>query len=147
MSELLLEDCPVIGEVGPRPDGLDAPYWEGLREGRLLLQRCGACATWIWAPQWSCPACRTLAPSWAATEARGVVYSWTRTWQPFVPQFRETLPYLTVLVELPQAGGRRLLGLLLGDQERDPVLGEELVGVVQPPSEITGGAAVLRWRR
>ena len=27
----------------PMPDGLDAPFWEGLDDDRLLLQRCNAC--------------------------------------------------------------------------------------------------------
>ena len=29
----------------PEPDGLSAPYWAGLREGRLLVQRCSGCGT------------------------------------------------------------------------------------------------------
>ena len=32
--------CPA---PAPQPDGLDAPFWEGLRSERLLLQRCNAC--------------------------------------------------------------------------------------------------------
>lgn len=147
MTELTLERCPVIGPVGPRPDGLDVPFWDGLAAGELRLQRCGSCGTWIWAPQWVCPSCHALEPGWEAVPARGRIHTWTRTWQPFVPAFADLLPYLTVVVELPHAGGRRLLGLLLGDQGRDPVIGEEVVGVVQEPSEITGGSAVLRWAR
>ncbi len=30
----------------PEPDGLAAPYWAGLREERLLVQRCTHCGTW-----------------------------------------------------------------------------------------------------
>lgn len=138
---------PVIGTIGPRPDGLDTPYWDALAEGRLALQRCGACATWIWGPQWACPSCRTLEPGWDDVPLRGTVFSWTRTWQPFVPQFRELLPYVTVLVELPDAAGRRVLGLLLGDPGTDPVIGERLTGVIQPASDLTGGVPVLRWER
>lgn len=142
-----LATAPVIGPIGPRPDGLDAPYWDGLAEGRLLLQHCAGCGTWIWGPQWACPSCRALEPGWDEVPPAGVVFSWTRTHQPFVPEFREVLPYVTVLVELPDAGGRRVLGLLLDDDGADPVIGERVRGVIQPPSDLTSGHAVLRWKR
>jgi len=148
--------APVIGPVGPLPDGRDAPFWDGLASRRLLIQRCAGCAAWIWGPQWNCPECHRFDPDWVEVEPRGRVFTWTRTWQPFAPEFAELTPYVTVVVELPHAGGRRLLGLLLnGDGVRgagvagaeDPVLGEDLEGVFQPGSELTGGTAVLRWRR
>ena len=79
--------------------------------------------------------------------AKGTVFTWTRTWQPFVPEFAESLPYITVVVELEGAGGTRLVGILLGDQRRDPELGEPVEGVIQLASELTSGVPVLRWQR
>ena len=38
-------------------DGADAPYWNGLAEGRLLLPRCGGCETWLWPAVSRCGAC------------------------------------------------------------------------------------------
>jgi uncharacterized protein len=142
-----LEEAPVIGQIGPRPDGLDAPYWEGLAQGRLLLQRCAGCRDWIWGPLWMCPSCHKVDPVWEAVEPAGQIFAWTRTWQKFAPEFAAHVPYVTVLVELPHAGGRRLLGLLLGNDRVDPQLGEPVEGIIQPPSALTTGAAVLRWRR
>jgi uncharacterized OB-fold protein len=131
---------PVIGKVGPRPDGIDAPFWAALAGGELKLQRCSICRTWIWGPQWVCPECRTMEPGWEATPMRGTIFTWTRTHQPFVPDFKDHLPYVTVVVELPGAGGRRLLGLLLGDTP--PRIGDPVEGVI----EDVDGVAVLRWR-
>ncbi|MHB8694805.1 MAG: Zn-ribbon domain-containing OB-fold protein [Solirubrobacteraceae bacterium] len=150
MTSRSLAYAPVIGHVGPMPDGRDGPFWDGLERGRLMIQRCPACATWIWGPQWNCPECHRFSPDWTEVQPHGRVFTWTRTWQNFTPEFAELTPYVTVVVELPQAGGRRLLGLLLAfgdDALVDPVLGEELEGVFQPAGELTGGAAVLRWRR
>ena len=56
-------------------------------------------------------------------------------------------PYVTVLVEFRDAGGRRLLGLLADDRSDDPVIGAAVEGVIQPPSSVTSGHPVLRWRR
>jgi uncharacterized OB-fold protein len=142
-----LERAPVIGRIGPQSDGRDVPFWEGLAQRQLLIQRCEGCGAWIWGPQWNCPDCLRFGPAWTEVEPRGRVFSWTRTWQRFAPEVAEATPYVTVVVELPGAGGRRLLGLLLGDDAIDPVIGEAVVGAFQTGSELTGGTAVLRWRR
>jgi uncharacterized OB-fold protein len=123
--------------IGPRPDGLDARFWEALSEGHLELQRCSACRAWIWGPQWVCPECHTLEPGWEATPMHGTIFTWTRTHHPFMDGFE--VPYTTVVVELPEAGGRRLLGLLLGDAP--PTIGASVEGVI----EDVDGVAVLRW--
>jgi hypothetical protein len=142
-----LAQAPVIGHVGAQADGRDTAFWDGLAHGRLLIQHCPACDTWIWGPQWNCPECHRFSPDWTEVQPRGTVFSWTRTWQRFAPEFAELTPYISVVVELTGADGRRLLGLLLGDDSVDPVIGEQLEGVFQPGSELTGGTAVLRWRR
>jgi uncharacterized protein len=143
-----LDHAPVIGRVGPQADGRDIPFWDGLVEGRLLIQRCPACGTWVWPAQWNCPECHRFSPDWTEVEPRGRVFSWTRTHQKFSAEFAELTPYISVVVELPlDSHPRRLLGLLLGDDRVDPVIGEEVEGVFQPGSELTGGTAVIRWRR
>jgi uncharacterized protein len=142
-----LEHAPVIGRIGPQADGRDFRFWEGLAAGRLLIQHCPGCGAWVWPAQVACPECHRFDPVWEPVEPRGIVFSWTRTWQKFTPEFASLTPYITVVVQLDGGGGTRLLGLLLGDDTVDPVLGEALEGVIQPGSELTGGTAVLRWRR
>jgi hypothetical protein len=139
----------VIGRVGPQADGRDIAFWEGLAHGRLLIQHCPACGTWIWGPQWNCPECHRFSPDWTEVQPRGTLFSWTRTHQKFAPEFAELTPYISVVVELAGNGPThpRLLGLLLGDDSVDPVIGEELEGIFQSGSDLTGGTAVLRWRR
>lgn len=152
---MILQNAPVTGSIGPRPDGLDLPYWSGLSEGRLVVQRCDACAAWIWGPMWICPHCRHDQLTWTEVDPSGRIYTWTRTYQPFSPEFADTVPYLAVLVELPHAGSIRLLGILLGDQERDPQIGEAVTGVFQRPDSAHEPIAepdaetptVLRWTR
>ena len=101
-----LEEVPVIGTIESLPDGLDQPYWDGLARGVVMIQRCPSCQTWIWGPRWLCPACLTPKPEWVEVEPNGRVFSWTRTWQKFAPEFADHVPYITVVVELPEAGGR-----------------------------------------
>ncbi|MBS9372053.1 Zn-ribbon domain-containing OB-fold protein [Rhodococcus sp. B50] len=138
-------EFPATSLAGPYADGLDLPYWEGLRAGELRLQRCGGCGLWIWGPRWMCGQCRTFDPAWVAVEPVGRVYSWSRTWHPFVPDLVDDLPYVTVLVELPHAGSRRVLGLLAEDGDTDITIGDAVTGIIQQPTDAPW--PVLRWRR
>jgi uncharacterized OB-fold protein len=115
---------PRFGVEGPAHTGIDSPYWDGLRQGELRIQRCAPCGRWIWGPQPICPACHTFDPRWERVEPVGVVFSWTRTWQRFHPSVQ--VPYLTVLVELPHPRRRRVIGLY--DGPREPVIGADVVG-------------------
>ncbi|WP_059021241.1 zinc ribbon domain-containing protein [Mycobacterium sp. M26] len=135
---------PWIDLTGPSPDGLDAPHWEGLRAGRLVLQQCSDCSSWIWSPRPICPQCHSFAISWRAVEPVGTVFSWTRTWQPFSPQSTGHLPYVVVLVALPAAGGRRVVGVLTPADGVTPRIGASVRGTIeQPPDEHHW--PLLRW--
>ncbi|PBC51968.1 DNA-binding protein [Rhodococcus sp. ACS1] len=136
---------PATALTGPYADGLDLPYWEGLRAGELRLQRCAECDLWIWGPRWMCGRCQTFDPEWVAVEPVGRVFSWSRTWHPFIPELAGELPYVTVLVELPHAGGRRVLGLLAESGDTDIAIGDAVAGIIQQPSEAPW--PLLRWQR
>ncbi|HVW44865.1 MAG TPA: zinc ribbon domain-containing protein [Amycolatopsis sp.] len=135
---------PRMNSTGPAEDGSDTPHWEGLREGELRIPRCDDCAEWIWPKRPICPRCHSFKVSWQAVEPAGRVFSWTRTWQPFAPEFSGHLPFVTVLAELPHAGGKRLLGVLLDADGVDPRAGEPVTAEFEAAPD--GGWPVLRWR-
>jgi uncharacterized protein len=62
-----------------------------------------------------------------------------------MPAYKDLIPYVTVLAELPQAGGSRVIGLLIGGEEGLKI-GAPVVGVFEPPSEKTQGLHAIRWR-
>jgi uncharacterized protein len=131
-------------EVHPFNGRADFPYWEGLGRGELLLQRCTGCARWSWPADWRCPQCGSYELGWEEVEPRGVVYSWIRTHLPFVAAYADLVPYVNVLVELPHAGGARLMGLLTGPEDGIDV-GAEVTGAFQPPTTRTLDLPVLTW--
>jgi len=133
---------PVIGEIGPSTDGSDEPFWTALESGTLELPQCRACARYVWPVSARCAGCGSTDIGWTAVDQRGRVYSWTRTWHAFAADVADHVPYLIVLVEVADTGVR-LLGMLLDDEVH---IGDEVEGVVQPPSQLTTGVAVLRWR-
>lgn len=123
----------------------DTPYWQGLAEGRLLMQQCQGCGRWRWPAVFRCGDCGAWDPPWREVALEGVVYSWTKTWHPFGGTEGIGTPFVTVLAELPHAGARRLLGLLEGD-EAALELGAPLKGGVGRTRFGDGNLPSLRWR-
>jgi len=116
----------------PLPDGLDAPYWEGTRAHQLRAQRCQACGTWQWGPEWICHACHAADVAWETiADPVGVVYSWERVWHPVHPALRNACPYVVLLVELPGAGGIRMVGNRVGDAHAPVVIGSRVTPVFE----------------
>ena len=70
---------------GPEPDGLSKPYWEGLKAGRLMIQRCSGCGLWQWGPEWICHSCHSFELAWEGVTAEGRIYSWERVWHAVHP--------------------------------------------------------------
>jgi uncharacterized protein len=94
-------------------------FWNGLREGKLLIQRCGGCGALRHPPRPMCPKCRSL--HWEAVESsgRGTVYSYVMPHEPRFPFF--DYPYIVVLVDLDE--GVRLVSNLFDIDPADVAVG------------------------
>lgn len=94
----------------PLPDDETSFFWEGARQGKLLILRCRDCGTYIHLPKPACRSCggSNLGP--AAVSGRGVVHTYTVTHKG-LPGF-ET-PFAVVLVELEEQKGLRLASNLV----------------------------------
>ncbi len=130
----------------PAPDGLDEPFWQGLRQEKLLLQRCRSCGTWQWGPEWICHECLSEDLAFDEVSGRGQIYSFERVWHPVHPALKEQGPYLIVLVEIPDAGHVRLVGNLLGDPEQDVVIGSGVEAVFEHHDDAEPAYTLLQWR-
>ena len=127
-------------------EGVAAPYWNGLREGVLRVQRCSTCGTWQFGGEWLCHHCHACDPVWVPVAPHGLIYSWERVWHPVHPALQGHGPYLAVLVELPHAGGLRMLGNLLGDPMQQVRIGAEVQGVFEHHPEADPAYSLLQWR-
>ena len=134
------------GLPAPAPSALDRPYWDGLREECLRVQRCRRCARFQWGPEWLCHRCLNFDLEFVEVEARGVIYSHQRVWHPVHPALREHGPYVIVLVELPHADNIRLVGNLLGDPRQALRIGAAVHGVFEHHLAATPAFSLLHWR-
>ena len=130
----------------PSPDGLDTPYWEGTRAHELRVQRCGHCGTHRWAPEWICHACHSFAIEWDTVAPTGILFASQRVWHPVTPTLADALPYVNVLVELPQAGGVRMLGNHAGDPHVDLTIGTAMDAVFEDHDDAEVPYTLVHWR-
>ena len=131
----------------PSPDGLDAPYWEGTRRHELWMQRCRACGTWQWGPEWICHACRSFDVGWQQVEpTTGLIYSWERIWHPVTPVLASACPYTVLLVELPGAGSVRTIGNLDGHAIEPFAIGDEVTPVFEDHDDAATPYTLVQWR-
>lgn len=128
------------------PDGLDEPFWSGLREEQLMLQRCGDCSGWQWGPEWCCHRCGSFEMNWEQAETRGVIYSHQRVWHPVHPALAEHGPYVVVLVELPSADEVRIVGNLLGDPRQPLEIGASVEAEFEHHADADPPFTLLQWR-
>jgi uncharacterized OB-fold protein len=136
------------GLPAPRParDGLDAPYWNGLQEETLLLQRCDACQRFQWGPEWICHRCHSFQLTYTPVATKGRVYSYERVWHPVHPALKDQGPYIVVLVELTQADNVRIVGNLLGDPQQAVPIGAAVQAVFEHHREADPAFTLLQWR-
>jgi len=108
----------------PEPTADTEPYWQGLREGRLLLQCCADCGKVRHYPRPVCPHCYSMRHQWREASGKGTVHSWTVAHHAFHPGFKPDLPYTLVTVDLEE--GVRLQAQLRGADAGALKLGREV---------------------
>jgi hypothetical protein len=130
----------------PEPDGVSAPYWNGLQ------QACCACSAAHTARPGSSglngsatPACNSTQPG-SRCRPSGLIFSWERIWHPAHPALKDHGAYLAVVVELPHAGRVRMVGNLLGDPLQQVRIGAEVQGVFEHHPEASQPYTLLQWR-
>ncbi len=129
----------------PTPDGLDAPYWEGLANDEIRIQHCRGCERWQWGPEWICHHCHCDDLAFRAVTGHGTVYSYERVWHPVHPALKDQGPYLIVLVELDDAPGVRMVGNLLGDPRQPVRIGAPVSAVFEHHREAQTPYTLVQW--
>lgn len=131
----------------PVPNELDAPFWLGLKENKLMIQRCASCKQWQWGPEWICHECLCFDLTFEEIEPLGTIYSHERIWHPAHPALNKQGPYVVVLVELKEANNVRIIGNLLGDPHQELVIGQAVSAVFEHHPDEDPAYSLLQWQR
>ena len=129
----------------PSPDGLDKPFWEGLGNEKIFIQKCNGCHKFQWGPEWICHRCHSDDLGYEQVSSEGVIYSYERVWHPVHPALKDQGPYLVVLVEFPDSDDVRVVGNLLGDPEQEVVIGSRVSAVFEHHKDQDTPFTLLQW--
>lgn len=88
-------------------DAVFAPYFDGLREGRLHVQWCPGCSRYQWPARSVCTGCLGSGLDWAEVQdPSATVFSWTVVHHARGTPFADGTPYAVALVELERENVR-----------------------------------------
>lgn len=96
----------------PAPDADSAALWQGLKEGKLLLQHCLDCGHVQYYQQGMCRRCGAERLEHRPASGRGKVHSFSVVHRAPGPAFKRDVPYAVLLVELEE--GPRMISSLVG---------------------------------
>lgn len=120
-----------------------APYWEGARDNKLLLQRCSDCGTLRFFPRYLCTECGSDNTDWVEAAGRGTVHSFTVVHRAAFPEFQAQTPYVVALVDLEE--GPRMMSNIVGDDALEVEIGDAVT--VEFEDRGSEGAKVPQFRR
>jgi uncharacterized OB-fold protein len=104
----------------PLPQPITAetkPFWDGLREQKLMLPKCCDCGRVFFYPRILCPHCHSRNVGWIQGSGRGKLYSFEIAYQTISRAFKVKPPYVLAMIELDE--GVRMLSNLV-EVEPDP---------------------------
>ncbi|AYC35127.1 acyl dehydratase [Pseudomonas cavernae] len=125
----------------PAPTEISAPFWEGLKAERLLIQQCNACQHWVFYPRRHCPSCLAHDLSWREVSGNAKLYSFTVTRIATLPDFADEMPQKLAVVELDE--GVRINTNLVGLEEDEIRIGMRLQPVFAEVDD--KGSRLLRF--
>jgi uncharacterized OB-fold protein len=96
----------------PQPMTPEAkPYWDGLKEGKLMLPRCQACGQAFFYPRVMCPRCQSREITWFQASGRGKLHAFGIGHQAFNKAFKVGPPYVLAMIEVEE--GPRMMSNLV----------------------------------
>lgn len=144
MTDTLLPHGAASGGLS-NPDLNDpdtSEFWAACAEHRLIVQRCDQCGRHRFPPQPICFNCQSLEFIWHEVSGRGRIYSWALVTHAVHPALADRIPYVILVVELPDADDERLVGNFLGDPA-DVAIGADVHVAWE---DVEPGLTLPQWR-
>ncbi|MGZ5961512.1 MAG: Zn-ribbon domain-containing OB-fold protein [Rhizomicrobium sp.] len=126
----------------PQPDADTAQFWQGLREGKLLLQHCGDCKHIHYYQQAMCRVCGSEYLTHRPASGRGKVHTFSVVRRAPGPAFKADIPYAVLLVELEE--GPRMISTYTGGAPDEVTFDMDVVLVCE---KVSDDLTLPRFRR
>lgn len=139
-EKLGLTDADFIKPI-PQPTDWSRPFWEGAKEGRLLVKTCRSCGHADHPPYLFCTQCGAEDCEWREAQGRAKVVTYAISQYGVPAPFVDDLPYVLAMIDLPE--GPRMITNIVECDHASLRRGLE-VEVVFPPER--GDFVLPVWR-
>ena len=95
----------------PRKGQHTQPFWEGTKQGKLMLPHCLECNKVHWYPRLICPYCHSMNLDWIEVSGEGTLHTFAVQHRAFGGWAKE-VPYVTAFIDLKE--GDRMMTVLRG---------------------------------
>lgn len=116
------------------------PYWDGLSQAKIRLQRCADCGRCQNFPQARCRHCLSERLEWIDAAGTGTLITFSTVYRAPSPEFAVDVPYIVGMVQLPEAV--QLMALIAVADEKELELDMPLVAT---PRRFHGEGYVLAF--
>ena len=128
----------------PNADAVSTPFWDGLKSGQLLMQRCAQCQRFQFPPGPDCESCSGTDLHYEQVSGRGTVFAFTETMSGARhPYFQSISPYLVGEVQLDEQEDLVLVSNFPGSTYDDLAVGAPVVVDFQ---ELVDGVVIPQFR-
>ena len=77
-------------------------FWEGTKQGKLLVQVCKDCNVRIFYPRKACPKCWSRNLDWIEASGKATIFTFSTAYSMVEPKFMDELPYTIAYVDLDE---------------------------------------------
>ncbi len=99
-------------------------FWEGTKEGKLLIQNCKDCKSVIFYPRKFCPECWSGNLDWKEASGKAKVMTFSTAYAAVEPKFADELPYTVAYVDLEE--GVRMMTRIVECKPEDVQFGMDV---------------------
>ena len=93
------------------------PFWDGAKEGKLMLPRCGDCNRVHFYPRVICPHCQSNNIGWFEASGEGTIHTFAVQQRAF-GGWAEEVPFATAFIDMKEGG--RMMTVLRNVNAEEP---------------------------
>ena len=120
----------------PELTPVNQPFWDAARGGKLMMQKCRDCGTWLFCPRPVCGDCASENLEWVQLSGKGKIFSFTVI-REVVGQalrgFGPDIPYVTAWIDLDE--GPRFCSNIVGTAIENVKIGIPVEAVFEDSGE------------
>jgi uncharacterized OB-fold protein len=108
----------------PIPDADSAPYWDGARQRKLMIQHCRKTDQYFLYSRQLTPGVDDAQVEWVEANGTGTIYSYTVARRPAGAAFKDDVPYVVASITLDE--GARIMTNIVTDDVDSVRIGQKV---------------------